>query len=407
MDGIGAGVVKTADGLDTLGGEFVGDGYVDLLYNGTNWIFLYSREFIWNALTGGGGVIIGQQKFTASGTYTPTPGTECCVIECLGGGGGGGSSSSVDVNNGSGGGGGGAGGYSRKLATAGDIGASQIVTVGAAGTGVGQDGASGIAGGATSVGTLCVANGGGGGVGAVASQGAPGGFGGTVGTGDHTGTGENGFAGRGVIATDVLGSSGGHGGNSIWGGGGRDQSCVSQVIGESATGFGAGGAGGASFQNAGGAAGGSGSPGGVIITEFAGRGAPGRDGPAGPVGPVGPSGAGTGDVLRSGTPTAGQYAVWTDASHIQGVTPPSTAPQRTVFTSGSGTYTTPVGATWLDVELVGGGAGGYCRKLIAPPAATYSYSVGAGGNGAAVNGNNFGGGAGGSGIIIITAHFGG
>jgi len=55
----------------------------------------------------------------------------------------------------------------------------------------------------------------------------------------------------------------------------------------------------------------------------------------------------------------------------------------------------------------GGGAGGYCRKLIAPPAATYSYSVGAGGNGAAVNGNNFGGGAGGSGIIIITAHFGG
>ncbi len=32
-------------------------------------------------------------------------------------------------------------------------------------------------------------------------------------------------------------------------------------------------------------------------------------------------------------------------------------PQVTVYTSGAGTYTTPVSATWIDVELVGGGGG--------------------------------------------------
>lgn len=33
------------------------------------------------------------------------------------------------------------------------------------------------------------------------------------------------------------------------------------------------------------------------------------------------------------------------------------APQRTVLASGSGTYTTPAGALWLEVEMVGGGGG--------------------------------------------------
>ena len=34
------------------------------------------------------------------------------------------------------------------------------------------------------------------------------------------------------------------------------------------------------------------------------------------------------------------------------------APQVTIYTSGSGTYTVPTGAKWLQVVMVGGGAGG-------------------------------------------------
>ena len=71
------------------------------------------------------------------------------------------------------------------------------------------------------------------------------------------------------------------------------------------------------------------------------------------------------------------------------------------YTSGSGTYTVPVGVTAIQVKIVGaggaggsanyntcagfyhvgsgGGSGGYCEKFISSPAASYSYSVGAGG----------------------------
>jgi hypothetical protein len=73
---------------------------------------------------------------------------------------------------------------------------------------------------------------------------------------------------------------------------------------------------------------------------------------------------------------------------------------RTVLTAGSGaTYTTPVGCRAIDVEVIGGGgagggatsvasaggggggggSGGITRKLFSPPAATYTYTIGAGG----------------------------
>src|SRR5262245_52208629 len=170
MDGIGAVAVKTADGVDCLGGEFVQNGYVDLLYNGTNWIYLYGREFIDNQLHGGGGLIIGKQIFSTPGTftYTPTATMECCIIECIGGGAGGGAAAG-DSSHSIQGGGGGGGGYSRKYATAAEIGASQTVTVGSGGGGSGSPfpGDSGIA---TSVGTLCKANGGSGGGTALVTQ---------------------------------------------------------------------------------------------------------------------------------------------------------------------------------------------------------------------------------------------
>jgi len=87
-------------------------------------------------------------------------------------------------------------------------------------------------------------------------------------------------------------------------------------------------------------------------------------------------------------------------------------PTAQQFTSGSGTYTTPAGALYIDVFGVGGGAsgggttgtggsnvgagsggsaGGYFMKRIISPSATYPYVVGAGaasGSAGNVNGNN-------------------
>src|SRR4029077_1017779 len=101
------------------------------------------------------------QTCAASGTYTPTPGMKYCQIECVGGGGGGGGSPDSS-GSAVGGGGGGSGGYSRRTANAATVGVSQVVTVGAAGTAGTSAGANGGNGGVTSVGALCVANGGGG-----------------------------------------------------------------------------------------------------------------------------------------------------------------------------------------------------------------------------------------------------
>src|SRR6266704_5700871 len=99
------------------------------------------------------------QKFTSSGTYTPTAGMTYCIIEALGGGsGGGGCDGRGGTANGVSGGGG-AGGRSIKFSTAAIIGASQTVTIGAAGTGGAAGANNGGAGGDTSVGALCIGKG--------------------------------------------------------------------------------------------------------------------------------------------------------------------------------------------------------------------------------------------------------
>lgn len=116
--------------------------------------------------------------------------------------------------------------------------------------------------------------------------------------------------------------------------------------------------------------------------------------------------------------------------------------QQTVAVAGAGTYTTPVGCKSIFVEIVGGGGGGggvldaatnaagaggggageYACKMIANPAASYAYSIGAAGAGGAAGANpgtaggttSFGGGlftaVGGSGGLqdtITTIHVGG
>jgi hypothetical protein len=341
MDGIGDVLVQTAVGENLRGTELTAGSYSDFLYNGTNWVFLYSHEFFWNLISGGGGLIVGVQKFTVAGlwTYTPDPAMECCTIECIGGGGAGGGASSLSATV-LGGGGGGSGGYSRVLKTAADIGFSQPVMVGAAG--IGAANASGTDGGDTWVGAtfdtaLCAARGGkGGGVAHPTTDVIFTGDGGAPGIGDIAAAGTPGGPGQyGGGALYITSSA--DGGSSALGGGG-----LGSVIAGSSTpqdgnpgrNYGSGGGGGNTYHT-GTAAGGNGSPGIIIITEFGGRGIAGSDGdtgPPGPMGPPGPAGAGTGDVLVSGTPAAGQFAQWVDTSHIKGASAPySTGDAKATF----------------------------------------------------------------------------
>lgn len=205
------------------------------------------------------------QVFTGSGTYTPHAGMVNCIIECLGGGGGGGGTASSNASVGAGGGGGGAGGYSRKLATAADIGASKVVTIGAAGAAGSSGNNAGGSGGDTSVGVLCVGKGASGGAGSPAAGSAAGGAGGVAGTGDVTATGANGLTAAAFFST--FGVSGA-GASSPYGSGGVGVINASSVAGSAASGYGSGGSGGQSYNGGGAAAGGAGTAGLVIITEF-------------------------------------------------------------------------------------------------------------------------------------------
>lgn len=85
------------------------------------------------------------------------------------------------------------------------------------------------------------------------------------------------------------------------------------------------------------------------------------------------------------------------------------SPTQQIFTSGSGTYTTPVGVTLLKVSIVGAGGGGggassgvagrsygaggggggaTVVKWITAPSSTYAYLVGTGGTGGSAGANN-------------------
>jgi hypothetical protein len=218
----------------------------------------------WTVTGGGGPIMLNQQVFTASTIYYPTQGMVNCIIECVGGGGGGGgvAGNATWTTSACGGG---AGSCSRTFAIAAQIGASQIVTIGAAGTGAAAGNNVGGIGGDTSVGTLCVGKGGaGGGV-----QGGLGGLGGGLGTGNITGTGMPGQTAA-ETSTGTVGdlTIGGAGGSSPWGGGGRAAANGTVQAGNPATGYGAGGGGAHAYLSATNLAGGAGSSGIVIITEY-------------------------------------------------------------------------------------------------------------------------------------------
>lgn len=203
-----------------------------------------------------------KQTFSASGTYTPTANMKYCVIEAWGGGGAGGSTATAGATGILIGAGGGAGGYSRTVATAATVGASQTVTIGAAGT-PGTAGANpGGNGGDTSVGTICIGKGGTGG----GTAGNPGGAGGVAGTGDLTGTGMPGQGGASQTINTVSVQAG-EGGSTLVGGGAVG-AIGSHTNGNAGTGFGSGGSGGISGNAGGTTQGGAGTGGYIFITEY-------------------------------------------------------------------------------------------------------------------------------------------
>lgn len=207
------------------------------------------------------------QKFTASGTYTPTANMLYCIIECGGGGGGGGAVSGAPNLSVTGGGGGG-GSYSRKIATAATIGASQVVTIGPGGAGGAAGANPGSAGTDTSVGALCIGKGGSGGAaGSGSSLIGAGGVGGVAGTGDETIPG--GAGGAGNYQNNSTGGNvpSGYGGASRFGGGGSAVGSLVSIAGSTPAGFGGGGSGGFAAGNVT-VAGAAGAPGYVVVTEF-------------------------------------------------------------------------------------------------------------------------------------------
>jgi hypothetical protein len=222
-------------------------------------------------VTGFSGRLLNVQKFTSSGTYSPTSGATWAIVVGVGGGGGGGGTGATAAGQVAlaGPGSAGAWGIARITSLS-----SQTVTIGAAGTGGAAGANAGGNGGQTSIGTWLVCPGGIGGPSGVASsissttvaglpalspsaptssgtllEGSPGA------AGDYAVWGFNG-AGAVLLAT---------GGNSRFGAGGFT---TSLGAGANGNGNGSGGSGGSAGSSAAATAGGNGAIGLILVYEY-------------------------------------------------------------------------------------------------------------------------------------------
>lgn len=207
------------------------------------------------------------QAFTGNGTYTPTTGMKYCLVFATGSGGGGGGADS-DGSTDTAGGGGGAGGTAIGIFSAATIGASQAVTIGAAGTAGAAAGGGGGGGGNTTFGALLTGSGGNGGSGSGSAPGSD-----TIGLGGTGGSASSGTVniegGAGATGYADVAASGGVGGASFWGGGGRGGATFSGLAaGNAGQAYGSGGGGAADVDNTTGAAGGAGKAGIVVVLEL-------------------------------------------------------------------------------------------------------------------------------------------
>ncbi len=263
---LGSKAIVDQAGAALISGAISASTYIQLRYDSTigagSWVLLpWSR----------GGQLLNTRIFTASGTYTPTPGTRFIIIEGNGAGAAGGGIPILAAGQISGAGGGASGAYGLKKVTSAFAGVA--VTIGAAGVGVA--GGTGGTGGSTLFGTLLTLPGGNGapagsittttfvtgpsGTGSSVPLGADVGFSGTAGSFGTSYGGTSGVGGAG--ASSRFGSGGG---------GGIVNGASAVAAGNIAGGFGAGGGGAIGAGGTGAAqAGGDGVAGILIINEYA------------------------------------------------------------------------------------------------------------------------------------------
>lgn len=223
-----------------------------------------------STLTGFPGRLLNVQIFTASGTYTPTTGTNKIIVEVQAAAGGTGGTAATAAGQNAASAGGAAGSYARVLLTSGFSGAT--VTIGAVGTaGTAGANAGGTAA-ATSFGAIisCPGGTGGGGgtaISALGQSGAPAAQ--TANCTVGSGTAINLTPGQASSSGVVYGIGnllfGGAGGNSALGVGGQ---AIGSTAANAGSGYGAGASGIIALASAAAAAGTTGKPGIVIVWEF-------------------------------------------------------------------------------------------------------------------------------------------
>lgn len=212
----------------------------------------------------GDGGFLRRTVYTSGDTWTKQSDVSFIVVRVQAAGGGGGGAS----GNG-GGSGAGAGGYGEKKVAVASLGATETVTIGAAGTGGAAGANNGTDGAAASFGAHVTCNGGVKGLGGSSTARVAGGAGGSASSGDTNRAGQAGGSGVSAATNTVI--IGGAGGTSQLGSGGAALAAGggvgSSTNGNAATGYGGGGGGGCVF-GAGNPAGGDGTGGVIIVDEY-------------------------------------------------------------------------------------------------------------------------------------------
>lgn len=263
-NGLGAISAARKDGGALGAGDLIVGEIVPFIFDGAIWRLqrLALSDLANNVASGS---LIARRIFTASATYTPTPGTTKIRVTLTGGGGAGGGCASTGASTYACGGGGAGGSTVISDFTSGF--SSVAMTIGAGGTGV--SGGNGNGGGTTSFGALAtVAGGSGGSVGsAVSGAVVQAGGGATTPSG---GTFANIYGGPGGISVGTSTSNfcSGFGGTSYWGPGANAKFTTSQA-GNIGTNYGSGGGGAVLNVSASANAGGAGAAGVIVVEEYA------------------------------------------------------------------------------------------------------------------------------------------